>query len=317
MKLIHGDCIEQITLLDATSVDSVVTDPPYELGFMGKAWDRTGIANNVDLWREVLRVMKPGGHLASFGGTRTYHRMASAIEAAGFEVRDQIQWIYSSGYPKSRNLDGRWKGWGTGLKPANEPIVLARKPLSEATVEMNVGRWNTGALHIEACRVGEERRFLPPAPQSHSRRVPILKSTGLYPGRWVHGRWPSNVIHDDSDEATAHFPGDAFRYYYCAKASNADRDDGLAARNGRAVGHDNLGNTHPTVKPTLLMQYLCRLVTPPHGVVLDPFMGSGSTGKAAVLERFDFIGIEKEREYFEIARQRIAAVANEIEATKN
>lgn len=327
MQLLHGDCAELLKTLPSNSISSVVTDPPYGLGFMSLAWDKTDIANDVALWREVLRVLKPGGHLAAFGGTRTYHRMACAIEDAGFEIRDQIQWIYSSGFPKSRNPEGRWKGWGTGLKPANEPIVLARKPLSERTVEENLARWDAGALHIDACRVGDEPRFMPPAMQNSERRVPILKSTGFYPGRWVQGRWPANVIHDDSDEATADFPGSAFRFYYCAKASKDDRDAGLEQRRVGSVGHGNLGNsferfetrgrnTHPTVKPTALMRYLCRLVTAPGGIVLDPFMGSGSTGKAAILEGFDFVGMEQQREYFEIASQRIEAAQKEFSASR-
>jgi len=317
------------------SVDSIVTDPPYELGFMGKGWDKSGIANNVEMWREALRVLKPGGHLLAFSGSRTYHRMACAIEDAGFEIRDQIMWLYGSGFPKSldvskaidkaagavREVVGQnayasrrpraeyqhaqkwgatlggsesatvtapatdsarqWQGWGTALKPAHEPIVVARKPLV-GTVAANVLAHGTGALNIDGCRVGTE------GGTTRSGQAPYAASgwrTGHEIVELNAGRWPANVIHDGLTEKWA-------RYFYCAKASKRDRGD---------------GNNHPTVKPTDLMRYLCRLVTPPGGLVLDPFMGSGSTGKAAMLEGFRFVGIELSEEYVEIARARIAA----------
>jgi site-specific DNA-methyltransferase (adenine-specific) len=295
IELLHGDCLERLKELPDNSVDACVTDPPYGLSFMGKAWDYD--VPTVDVWREVLRVLKPGGHLLAFAGTRTQHRMAVQIEDAGFEIRDMIAWVYGSGFPKSRNLDGDWQGWGTALKPALEPITVARKPLT-GTVATNVLEHSTGAINVDGCRVGDRT-----------------------------GRWPANLIHDGSDEVVGLFPqakgatsnsspstnvgftrgakgldkrsgyaddGSAARFFYCAKASKADRGD---------------GNSHPTVKPTELMRYLCRLVTPPGGVVLDPFMGSGSTGKAAVLEGFRFIGIEREAEYLEIARGRIEVPA--------
>lgn len=325
------------------SVDAIVTDPPYELGFMGKSWDASGIAYSVEMWTEALRVLKPGGHLLAFSGSRTYHRMVCAIEDAGFEIRDQIMWVYGSGFPKSQNVslaidkqagavghlaksfnmkgggdrsaefDGngrdfsirhepttdaarQWQGWGTALKPAHEPIVVARKPLI-GTVAANVLAHGTGALNIDGCRVGD--------------------------------RWPANLIHDGSDEVLAVFPQapgqmatastsdtqrtgqnvygmmargsngsaprveldkSAARFFYCAKASKADR---------------GAGNVHPTVKPTDLMAYLVRLVTPPGGTVLDPFTGSGSTGKACMREGFNFIGCELSPEYLVIAKARI------------
>ena len=424
IELLHGDCLERLKELPDNSVDACVTDPPYGLSFMGKAWDYH--VPTVDVWREVLRVLKPGGHLLAFAGTRTQHRMAVQIEDAGFEIRDLIAWVYGSGFPKSldvskaidkldaseaqqarryrftewvraagltakqideatgtnmgghyttaasqpaimtlehldsvRHLIGevpewvereceirsvesenfkrrevvgptrrgaqaestgrygawgdgitptspatpaaqQWQGWGTALKPALEPITVARKPLT-GTVATNVLEHSTGAINVDGCRVGDRT-----------------------------GRWPANLIHDGSDEVVGLFPqtasgvpgvrrkvhdtnamagrlgltgeaeagygdsGSAARFFYCAKASKADRGE---------------GNSHPTVKPTELMRYLCRLVTPPGGVVLDPFMGSGSTGKAAVLEGFRFIGIERETEYLEIARARIEVPA--------
>ena len=301
MILLHGDCLERLRELPDCSVDACVTDPPYGLSFMGKAWDYD--VPGAEVWREVLRVLKPGGHLLAFAGTRTQHRMAVQIEDAGFEIRDLIAWVYGSGFPKSRNLDGDWQGWGTALKPALEPITVARKPLG-GTVAANVLRHGTGAINVDGCRVGDST-----------------------------GRWPANLIHDGSEDVVWCFPqttpspskpvrqgggqgykpgaeygaardgfgvgygdsGSAARFFYCAKASKADR---------------GVENVHPTVKPTELMRYLCRLVTPPGGVVLDPFMGSGSTGKAAVLEGFRFIGIEREAEYLEIARQRIQQPAH-------
>ena len=236
-----GDSKAILPTLPACSVHSIVTDPPYELGFMGKKWDATGIAYDVGLWRECHRVLPPGGHLLAFGGSRTYHRMASAIEDAGFEIRDQIMWLYGSGFPKSSNLDGEWDGWGTALKPAHEPIVVARKPLS-GTVAENAQRFGTGALNIDGCRIATDEILRAGAGGllSHIRSgkpYPNLP-TDQSPHESATGRWPANV-------------------------------------------------------------------TPPGGVVLDPFMGSGSTGKAAVLEGLPFVGIEREADYFEIAKARI------------
>ena len=289
-KLLRGDCLQVLKTLKAESVDSVVTDPPYGLSFMGKKWDYD--VPSVEVWEQCLRVLKPGGCLLSFAGTRTQHRMAVNIEDAGFQIRDMIAWVYGSGFPKSRNIGD---GWGTALKPALEPITVARKPF-KGTVANNVLTHGTGAINIDGCRVGSD----------------------------VAGRWPANLIHDGSDEVTQLFPntksgnvkayqranrsgwagptpeqstferegdsGSAARFFYCAKASKKDREE---------------GNTHPTVKPTDLMAYLCRLVTPEGGTVLDPFMGSGSTGKAAIQNGFDFVGIEREQNYFAIAEKRL------------
>jgi hypothetical protein len=336
IELLHGDCLKRLRELPDCSVDACVTDPPYGLSFMGKAWDYD--VPQVDVWREVLRVLKPGGHLLAFAGTRTQHRMAVQIEDAGFEIRDMIAWVYGSGFPKSLDVSkaidkaagaerevvgiaGRsgsaracmagdfaggeyhatapatpaaqqWAGWGTALKPALEPITVARKPLV-GTVAANVLEHGTGALNVDGCRVEGtwERNSTTRCDIRGGRTVGggsgqlECEPQAAHPG----GRWPANLIHDGSDEPCA-LLGDAARFFYCAKASKADRGD---------------GNGHPTVKPTELMRYLCRLVTPPGGVVLDPFMGSGSTGKAAALEGFRFIGIEREAEYLEIARQRV------------
>lgn len=358
-----GDCMDVLRTLPDESVDAVVTDPPYGLAFMGKRWDYDVPA--LEVWAECLRVLKPGGHLLAFAGTRTQHRMAVRIEDAGFELRDMIAWVYGSGFPKSKNLDGDWQGWGTALKPALEPITVARKPLV-STVAENVLAHGTGALNVDGCRVGAEAVTIN---TWNDGAKPFGGGAGHeYTGRTVVGRWPANLIHDGSDEVLAQFPeansarasgnpnnpkrgtnhtatsygqgdgkithdyrdsGSAARFFYCAKASKADRDDGLdgfdskfkkgnGSHNGR-YDKDELSarwqrlalNHHPTVKPTDLMRYLCRLVTPPGGVVLDPFTGSGSTGKAALLEGFRFVGIEREAEYVEIARARIAAAIPE------
>ena len=337
LTLHHGDCLQVLRSLPDCSVDSIVTDPPYGLSFMGKRWDYD--VPSVDVWVECLRVLKPGGHLLAFAGTRTQHRMAVRIEDAGFEIRDMIAWVYGSGFPKSLDVskaidkaagaerevvgqrttgigtgngstpimgDGnrditapstdaakQWQGWGTALKPALEPITVARKPLI-GTVAENVLQHGTGAINVDG-------------------------------GRVEGGRWPANFIHDGSEEATD-LLGASARFFYCAKASKADRDEGCEKLQERSAGEcvdrvegsagmespragagrtSGSRNHHPTVKPTDLMRYLCRLVTPPSGIVLDPFMGSGSTGKAAMLEGFAFVGIEREAEYIDIAKARI------------
>ncbi len=362
------------------SVDSVVTDPPYGLSFMNRHWDYD--VPSEDVWRECLRVLKPGGHLLAFAGTRTQHRMAVRIEDAGFEIRDMIAWVYGSGFPKSldvskaidkvagaerevvgvspnwrdskrdREKDGsmevrgendglltgppvtdaarQWQGWGTALKPALEPITVARKPLIGTVVE-NVLAHGTGALNIDGCRVdaGEGRplRVRDAKETANNTYAGCMNGGSLSggsraAGETTLGRWPANLIHDGSEEVLTAFPhtergkpcgvrkatgykvsiehgteltgygdaGSAARFFYCAKTSKKDRGE---------------SNKHPTVKPTDLMRYLCRLVTPPGGVVLDPFMGSGSTGKAAMFEGFLFIGIEREQEYIDIANARI------------
>jgi len=353
--------------LEDNSVDSIVTDPPYGLSFMGKKWDYD--VPSVEIWKECLRVLKPGGYLLSFAGTRTQHRMCVNIEDAGFEIRDMIAWVYGSGFPKSHNIgkavdklqgnereitgqdqsgskrncmagdfeggkydltkgNSPYEGWGTALKPALEPITVARKPFN-GTVANNVLKWGTGGINIDGCRVGSEI-----LKEHKSGNIPNdrgkwgLKEGYKMPER--QGRFPANLIHDGSDEVVGLFPdtksggkagktyvnktgkenwnvsfgadidkptgvnisdsGSAARFFYCAKASKSERNE---------------GNNHPTVKPIKLMQYLVRLVTPKGGTVLDPFMGSGTTGIACRKEGFDFIGIELDEGYFEIAKARI------------
>jgi len=412
MKLYNGDCLEVMKKLPDNSVDSIVTDAPYGLKFMGKKWDYE--IPSVEIWQEAIRVLKPGGHLLSFGGSRTYHRMAVAIEDAGFEIRDQIMWVYGSGFPKSHNigksvdklqgneredlgvalkLGGRtgknpyqseddnfngdnnqnrvtkgtspYEGWGTALKPSHEPICMARKPLSEKTIALNVLKWGTGGINIDKCRVEYTGKTDPRTFGGSWKTDKAAQNVyeGGYEGSNQNvsqlGRFPANFIHDGSDEVVGLFPetksggnkeildydatpngvygkygkrssightdsGSASRFFYCAKASKKDRNEGLEGfEEGQTVGGGGMNNTeddvcgkygsikaptknfHPTVKPTSLMQYLVRLVTPKNGTVLDPFMGSGSTGKACVLEGFDFIGIELDPEYCKIAEARI------------
>lgn len=396
MKLINDDCIEAMKQMLDNSVDSVVTDPPYGISFMGKAWDNAAImskavagkdhtqttdrsgsmhAGSYDtsnkgnkafeqwtyMWAvEAFRVLKPGGQLISFASPRTYHRMASGIEDAGFEIRDQIMWLFGSGFPKSLNLKDEWDGWGTALKPAHEPMVLARKPLI-GTVVNNVLKYGTGALNINDSRVREGREKTQAQGKYVGSEVAIVgqrEGGKIYPQNL--GRWPANIIHDGSDEVLELFPntkatgngkvsgfrkggasensvglagvkksadgfsdsGSAARFFYCAKAATKDRNEGLdgfavkqqdesrkegnpGGDNPRNRGLHQRANHHPTVKPTELMKYLVKLITPPNGTVLDPFMGSGSTGKACAYEGFDFIGIDQSSEYVEIAKARI------------
>ena len=534
MKLILGNCLEKMKDLEENSVDSIVTDPPYGISFMGKKWDYE--VPSVELWEEAMRVLKPGGHLLSFAGSRTYHRMAVNIEDAGFEIRDQIMWVYGSGFPKSHNIgksvdklqgneretsssnvdcewlnkgkkceghgdkNGRYgetihatpdkgsspyEGWGTALKPAHEPIVVARKPLSEKTIAKNVLEWGTGGINIDGCRVGTE--------EIQSRGGIVSGANNFVGGKNIkreptinQGRFPANFIHDGSDEVVGLFPnsngqgkhkkadynanqpitmgggqvntsytdkGSAARFFYCAKAPKSQRwvhlrcncetikleswqkqdqnqiekMDGTLPKqdilenklkedynsNTATFGNNqtdqsqkdtpcttstktssttdlktssslhlqntsesivvvksetenggNLANSasnlnqstqqtgtyqkkgglftdvvvpatsklllsknvcvdcnseiktdgHPTQKPTKLMQYLVRLVTPVGGTVLDPFMGSGSTGKACVLEGFDFIGIDLDAEYVAIAKARIEGIRKKLES---
>jgi len=352
----NGDCRELIAAMPSDSVDAIVTDPPYELGFMGKGWDASGVAYDVTLWSECLRVLKPGGHLLAFGGTRTFHRMACAIEDAGFEIRDSIYWLYSSGFPKSHNVSkgidkaagalaheskgftvaGRtdknlpnpkvkgyvppepatdaakqWRGWGTALKPAHEPIVLARKPLN-GTVADNVKRYGVGALNIDGTRVLTDDRF-GGGPRGKSGFAAGYDSDGWTAGS-DKGRWPANVITDGTTEA------EWVRYFFCPKASNGERNAGLDALPATFAPTMNNGiggkehdpetatakqNTHPTVKPLALMRYLVRLVTPPGGTVLEPFAGSGTTLAAAILEGFNAIGCELTEDYLPIIAGRV------------
>jgi site-specific DNA-methyltransferase (adenine-specific) len=296
------------------SVDAIVTDPPYGLSFMGKRWDYD--VPSTEIWAECLRVLKPGGYLLAFAGTRTQHRMAVRIEDAGFEIRDMLAWMYGSGFPKSHNLDGEHQGWGTALKPAMEPITMARKPF-KSTVAQNVQEWGTGAINIDGCRIGEEeiKTSAKIAGQSFQHDYNgCEESTHL-------GRWPANVLHDGSAEILQGM-GEAARFFYTPKACKDDRDDGCEMMQVKQYSHDGrearnetayqrndsqARNFHPTVKPTDLMRYLCRMVTPTGGIVLDPFTGSGSTGRGAVLEGFRFIGCEMDADYIEIAKARILA----------
>lgn len=328
------------------SVDSVVTDPPYELGFMNRAWDSSGIAYNIEVWLECLRVLKPGGYLLAFGGTRTYHRMAVAIEDAGFEIRDQLQWLYGSGFPKNHDVQKyvarkvseqeaqQWEGWGTALKPANEPLVLARKPFSEKTIADNVLKWGTGGLNITGCRIPtEENTERAVGKTAYQKTGNVVSSDGTEArygteqttsGGSAEGRWPANVLLDEDvglvlDKQVGN---PVSRFFYCAKPSKKERNDGLddslptTVDDGRKKPIDNpyqrgkteRRNTHPTVKPQKLMRYLVRLVTPPGGTVLDPFLGSGTTAIACVQEGFSYIGIEREAEYVELATARIQAL---------
>jgi len=284
------DCLDVLATLPDNSVDSIVTDPPYGLSFMGKKWDYD--VPSVAIWEQCLRVLKPGGHLLAFAGTRTQHRMACRIEDAGFEIRDMIAWVYGSGFPKSHNLEGDHKGWGTALKPALEPITMARKPFS-STVAANVIQYGTGAINVDGCRVGTETRLNQSAGNKnleHRTTVTPVSSHNETDGRECVGRWPANIIHDGSNEAALSLKSGA-RFFYTAKAGKVDRES---------------ENNHPTVKPTMLMAYLCRLITQPGGTILDPFMGSGSTGKAATINGFRFIGIERDPEYHKISEARIS-----------
>ena len=352
IDLMCGDCLDWLKDLPDGSVDSIVTDPPYGLSFMGKKWDYD--VPSVDIWAACLRVLKPGGHLLAFAGTRTQHRMAVRIEDAGFDIRDMIAWVYGSGFPKSLDVSkainkadpgsadsAAWSGWGTAFKPALEPITVARKPLI-GTAAANVLAYGTGALNIDGCRVPHVTVDGGSLATNPHLRAHIKGGNGgnIFPAESESrqgtsppaGRWPANLIHDGSGDVLALFPdskgqqgdvsgkeasrtggagtncygefgrvpapkredggGSAARFFYCAKTSKKDRE---------------AGNDHPTVKPTDLMRYLCRCVTKPGGIVLDPFMGSGSTGKAAMLEGFRFIGIERDDKSFDIACDRIEA----------
>ena len=440
--ILHGKNLDILPTLPDNSVDSIVTDPLYELGFMGKKWDSSGIAYSVELWTECLRVLKPGGHLLSFGGSRTYHRVAVAIEDAGFELRDSIAWLYGSGFPKSldvskaidktagaerevvglkpdwvklrsaeikrfkegepsimnqrnRNLAPefykteasagynnpdkgaeitapatdeaqQWNGWGTALKPAHEPIIVARKPL-EGTVANNVLTHGTGALNIDGSRIGTDDN-LNGGRYSDGKN----ENDSFVFGKGVNkrskndfeqpkGRWPANIILDEHtagllDEQSGvskstpaprgevpiasnsmsgaktfsgsshNDSGGASRFFYVAKASKRDRNEGLEElpfikggslsggedKRSQTTNQPSRQNFHPTVKPTALMEYLVKLVTPPNGTVLDPFTGSGSTGKAAILNGFDFIGIEMTEDYLPIIKARLEHAETEF-----
>ena len=357
-----GRCEEVLKTLPDNSVDAIVTDPPYGLSFMNHKWDYD--VPTVDQWRECLHVLKPGGHLLAFGGSRTYHRLVVNAEDAGFEIRDQILWIYGSGFPKSHNLDGDFDGWGTALKPAHEPIVMARKPFKQ-TVSANMNEHGTGAINIDACRIPTDEALNGGAGGLLSHQRDGTEPVADYE-QAPEGRWPANIIHDGSEAVVSAFPdakgqqgdlketgrarpsqgryGDmeppkahaarveseksAARFFYCAKVKPKERDEGLERfiatsasdmTGGRKEGSVGINdpragagrtngakNNHPTVKPIALMSYLCRLITPPGGTVLDPWMGSGSTGRSAIEEGFNFIGIDLNPDYVTIASARIA-----------
>ena len=338
VTLHHGDCLDVLATLPDASVDAVVTDPPYNLtsgkrggsgtasvnlntphgrsrigtgngpgGFMGQAWDNyDGFDGGFQGWcqawaTECLRVLKPGGHLLAFGGTRTWHRLAVAVEDAGFEIRDNLAWLYGSGFPKSLNLvdeSGERTGQGTALKPAFEPIVMARKPLT-GTVAANVLEHGTGALNIDACRIEGGARPLIEAdykPTDNSayegRMDGSLQGGSRNAGTTTAGRWPANVILDDSQAEALDGQSGASRFFYVAKAPKSERPvvDGVA---------------HPTVKPVSLMSWLVRLVTPPGGTVLEPFAGSGTTVESAMREGFNVVAVEREADYLPLIRARI------------
>ena len=410
-QLREGNMLDEMKHIKDCSIDSIITDPPYGLtsivdrfgkkgskpvsdandgsfsrltrGFMGKEWDGSGIEYNVDTWKECLRVLKPGGFLLAFGGTRTFYRIACAIEDAGFEIRDTIMWIYGSGFPKGFNVglaidrkngvespvvgtgqsgatskafndheyriaqgiystsgkyeiraaQNEYAGWGTALKPAFEPIILARKSLEGTTLD-NIEKYNVGALNIDGCKIGDDLiggTTTPDLSYIYNQQRALGNDTGMSFGQVAdaprialdphYGRYPANLIHDGLTEEWA-------KYFYCPKATTKDRDEGLDDQSKQTTGrrppvsNDDVQwkyqalqaqkkNIHPTVKPTELMQYLIRLVTPPGGTILDPFMGSGSTGKAAMCEnkdrdsRYQFIGIDVTPEYLPIADARI------------
>jgi len=389
-----GKMQDELTNIADSSIDAIVTDPPYELNFMNKGWDNSGVAFQKDTWERCLRVLKPGGHLLAFGGSRTFHRIAVAIEDAGFEIRDTIMWLYGSGFPKSMNIGlaidkslgaqgqrgKEWGGWGTALKPAYEPIIVARKPVDGSVVN-NILKYGVGGFNIDECRVGTGNGCEKPEYKPNMKNN--VYGHGLGGGEWenTNGRFPANIITDGSDEVAEGFPetkstggsgeasiansfknvygeyknnitttshlgglgdeGSASRYFYCAKASKKDRDEGLNGFEEKTTGELQGGrkygsagsimknadggtrvnpfagaggvkrNTHPTVKPTELMQYLVRLVSSKGATILDPFMGSGSTGKAVMIENLErdadykFIGIEMTEEYLPIAEARI------------
>lgn len=420
-KIYQGSMLDLLEVIEPNTIDSVVTDPPYELNFMNKGWDRSGIAFQKDTWEQCYKALKPGGYLLAFGGSRTFHRIAVAIEDAGFEIRDVIMWVYGSGFPKSYDIskaldkmmgaerevvekttirkdDGtnyglghsgnltsntpstdeakQWQGWGTALKPAYEPVIVARKPL-KGTVAQNVMQYGVGGINIDECRVGDEYFEITDENYDNGNNVAFgnIKRT---PKKY-NGRFPANFTHDGSDEVVSLFShtksgvairekssgetfggqghkrppmenlgyddggGSTSRFFYTAKASKKDRDEGLSieprftasaefrpnhmekaleGESGNPYGRwQPRKNIHPTVKPCELMQYLVRLVTPKNGTVLDPFMGSGSTGKATMFENrernanYKFIGIDLDldNQYCEIANARIDYALNKFE----
>ncbi len=397
--IIHGDCVDVMEDLIKKKVrfESIVTDPPYELGFMGKDWDKSGIANSKYMWSLAFKLLQPGGHLLAFSSTRTYHRMAVAIEDAGFEIRDMISWLYGQGFPKSldiskaidkeagvdrevvgqhiqckndrkpgNSLEGskdaslawqhdltvpstdeakQWQGWGTALKPAQENIVVARKPLIEGyTVSENVLTTGTGGLNIDGCRValsdGDDPRLGGKGSWSTTNMA-----NNIYGGEWEgkrvssseKGRWPANVVHDGSDEVEeafakfgvtkcgdgkdwsrekAHGTGKSATYFGVKPTGQHYSDSGTVSRYfycAKTSKRERAGSKHPTVKPLALMKWLVTLVTPPDGTVLDPFCGTGTTCVAAKELGFDFVGIELDEETAEFARNRLDRKDNFVE----
>lgn len=376
VEVLHGDCLEVMRGLDDSCVDAVVTDPPAGIAFMGKAWDgdKGGRDQWIDWMRSVmvecLRVLKPGGHALVWALPRTSHWTGTAIEAAGFDVRDQIYHLFGTGFPKSLDVSKaidtaagvdrevlaerpaygigkntgvlgglaegamqkdtvpatedakRWQGWGTALKPAAEVWWLSRKPL-EGTVAANVLKHGTGGLNIGATRVGDELRHNPSAGNDASGEFLDSLNGDETEGRGTLGRWPAHVVHDGGDEAVERLPDGSARFFYCAKPSTTERDEGLGGVAGVAgVGALRDGgressprrNDHPTVKPIALMRWLVRLITPPGGVVLDPFTGSGTTGIASLQEGFSFVGIEQDESHYRKAKARILDGARRTEA---
>lgn len=374
-KIYNGDMLDMLQVIKPESIDAIVCDPPYELGFMNKSWDSTGIAFKKETWQNCFEVLKPGGYLLAFGGSRTYHRIACAIEDAGFEIRDCVMYLYGSGFSKSYNIGlaidkkngvfkNEWQGWGTCLKPAYEPIIVARKPFKGSVVD-NIIKYRVGGINIDGCKIGNEKRTQF-CGKSNGRIYSEYSQKNAH-FETVEGRFPANVITDGSEEVAKGMPnttskydennrqekeihrrnndilkygykqrvaggfndcGSAMRYFYSAKASKKDRDEGLDAfqdktfhsvlnqKNGSGDRLDGAKtpirkNIHPTCKPTELMQYLVRLVSPKGATILDPFMGSGSTGKAVMFENLErdanykFIGIELTDEYLPIAQARI------------
>lgn len=358
--------------MDAQTIDAIVTDPPYGIGFMGKGWDCS--VPGEDFAREALRVLKPGGHLIAFAATRTVHRLAVALEDAGFEIRDQIAWLQWQGFPKSLDVSKaidkaagvapsrvtenptgslgglgsagwnatprhlhydepatedakRWSGWGTALKPAFEPAILVRKPL-EGTVAANVLKWGTGAINVDACRYAygdpawpgpqendDTRRSAGVSPSARSAYGEFRADSGEgreFFGGHDLGRWPANIYHCPKPSRGERERG-CERLQARTGAEAVEREEGTAGLNSPRAGAgrtaSGVRNYHPTVKPIDLMVWLCRLITPPGGRVLDPFLGSGTTGIAALRCGFDFTGIERDPDYTTIARARIGSDA--------
>lgn len=388
-KLVFGDCIEKLKKLDDCSVEAIITDPPYELNFMNKKWDNTGIAYNVDMWKECLRVLKPGGHLLSFGGTRTYHRMACAIEDAGFEIRDMLEWIYASGFPKNMNIgkaydkmmgnerevfpnplikkqtrqeqtasmgakkvtltvskgSSSYEGLGTALKPSHEPIILARKPLSEKTIVENVIKYGTGGLDIDKCRLPISKPIIRNLAYSNTEEYDKEKLTEWNIQKYrkedyiqIEERFPANILVTDNalGDNSVYFDIDAWNekngLLQFSKAGKKEKNNGceelelkqITGGGGLTAEKNEFGvyntasaggkygsikalkhNHHPTVKPLALIKYLVTLISREGQTVIDPFMGSGTTGIACKLLNRNFIGIELNEEYIKIAKARI------------